>query len=120
LAAIRNPHIDIIAHPTGRLIGGREGADLDMESIFRAAAEMGTALEVNALPDRLDLRDAHVRRAIELGVKLAINSDAHHVSGFDVLPFGVATAQRGWATPADVINTRSVDQILAWAASRVT
>jgi DNA polymerase (family 10) len=120
LAAIRNPHVDIIAHPTGRLIGGREGADLDMESIFRAAAEMGTALEVNALPDRLDLRDAHVRRAIELGVKLAINSDAHHVSGFDVLPFGVATAQRGWATPADVINTRSVDQILAWAASRVT
>jgi DNA polymerase (family 10) len=120
LAAIRNPHVDVIAHPTGRLIGGREGADLDMESIFRAAAEMGTALEVNALPDRLDLRDAHVRRAIELGVKLAINSDAHHVSGFDVLPFGVASAQRGWATPADVINTRSVDQILAWAASRVT
>lgn len=120
LAAIRNPHVDVIAHPTGRLIGGREGADLDMESIFRAAAEMSTALEVNALPDRLDLRDAHVRRAIELGVKLAINSDAHHVSGFDVLPFGVATAQRGWATPADVINTRSVDQILAWAASRVT
>jgi DNA polymerase (family 10) len=120
LAAIRNPHVDVIAHPTGRLIGGREGADLDMEAIFRAAAEMGTALEVNALPDRLDLRDAHVRRAIELGVKLAISSDAHHVSGFDVLPFGVATAQRGWATPADVINTRSVDQILAWAASRVT
>ena len=120
LAAIRNPHVDVIAHPTGRLIGGREGADLDMESIFRAAAETSTALEVNALPDRLDLRDAHVRRAIELGVKLVISSDAHHVSGFRLLPFGVATAQRGWATPADVINTRSVDEIRAWAARRVT
>jgi DNA polymerase (family 10) len=120
LAAIRNPHVDVIAHPTGRLIGAREGADLDMESIFRAAAETSTALEVNALPDRLDLRDAHVRRAIELGVKLAISSDAHHVSGFDMLPFGVATAQRGWATPADVMNTRSLDEIRAWAARRVT
>jgi DNA polymerase (family 10) len=119
LAAIRNPHVDVIAHPTGRLIGGREGADLDMESIFRAAAETSTALEVNALPDRLDLRDGHVRRAIELGVKLAISSDAHHVGGFGLLPFGVATAQRGWATPADVINTLSVDEIRAWAARRV-
>ena len=120
LAAIRNPHVDVIAHPTGRLIGAREGADLDMELIFRAAAETSTALEVNALPDRLDLRDAHVRRAIELGVKLAISSDAHHVSGFDMLSFGVATAQRGWATPADVINTCNVAEIRAWAARRVT
>jgi DNA polymerase (family 10) len=115
LAAIRNPHVDIIAHPTGRLIGEREGADLDMEAIFHAAAETGTALEINAFPRRLDLRDAHVRRAIELGVKLAISSDAHDVSGFGVLPFGVATAQRGWATAADVLNTLSIDEVLAWA-----
>jgi len=114
LAAIRNSHVDIIAHPTGRLIGEREGADLDMELIFRAAAETGTALEVNAYPRRLDLRDVHVRRAIELGVKLAISSDAHDVNGFGVLPFGVATARRGWATAGDVINTWGVRRLLKW------
>ncbi|MEA3341623.1 MAG: DNA polymerase/3'-5' exonuclease PolX, partial [Chloroflexota bacterium] len=97
LAAIRNPHVNVIAHPTGRLIGEREGADLDMEAIFRAAAETGTALEVNANPKRLDLCDVHVRRALELGVKLAISSDSHAASSFSLLPFGVATARRGWA-----------------------
>ena len=118
LAAIRNPHVDIIAHPTGRLLGEREGADLDLEAVFRAAAETGTALEINAHPKRLDLRDVHVRRAIELGVKLAINSDAHGVNGFGVLPFGVATARRGWATAEDVINTWSVKKVLVWATGR--
>jgi DNA polymerase (family 10) len=108
--------VDVVAHPTGRLIGEREGADLDMEALFRAAAETGTALEVNAYPKRLDLRDAHVRRAIELGVKLAISSDAHHVDGFAALPFGVATARRGWATPADVVNTWPVEEVLRWFA----
>jgi len=116
LAAIRNPHVDVIAHPTGRLIGEREGADLDMEAVFHAAAETGTAIEINAHPTRLDLRDGHVRRAIELGVKLAISSDAHDVKRFDVLPFGVATARRGWATAADVVNTRSGEEVLAWAS----
>jgi len=115
LAAIRNPHVDIIAHPTGRLIGEREGSDIDMEAVFRAAAEAGTALEVNAYPRRLDLRDGHVRRAIEVGVRLAINSDAHHVDGFDSLLFGVATARRGWAKPTDVINTWPVEEVLRWA-----
>jgi DNA polymerase (family 10) len=116
LAAIRNPHVDIIAHPTGRLIGEREGADLDMEAVFRAAAETGTALEVNAYPKRLDIRDVDVRRAIELGVRLAISSDTHDVSHFAVLPFGVATARRGWATAADVINTWPVGRLLKWVA----
>lgn len=114
LAAIHNPYVDIIAHPTGRLIGEREGADLDMEAIFRAAAGTGTALEVNAYPNRLDLCDVHVRRALELGVKLAVNSDAHDRDHFDVLRFGVATARRGWATAADVINTWPVDKLLRW------
>jgi len=114
LAAIHNPHIDIIAHPTGRLINEREPADLDMEAVFRAAAESGTALEINAYPQRLDLRDTHVRRAVELGVKLAINSDAHHVDGFDTLPLGVATARRGWASAADVINTWPLEELLRW------
>ncbi len=115
LAAIHNPHVDVLAHPTGRLIGKQEGIDLDVEAVFRAAAETGTALEINAHPRRLDLRDVHVRRAIELGVKLAINSDAHDVNGFGVLPFGVATARRGWATAADVINTWPVERVLEWA-----
>ena len=118
LAAIHNPHVDIVAHPTGRLIGEREGADLDMEAIFAAAAETGTALEINADPRRLDLRDLDVRRAVELGVTLAIGSDAHGPDGFAVLPFGVATARRGWATSADVLNARSVGEVLAWARGR--
>jgi len=115
VAAIRNPHVDILAHPTGRLIGRREGADLDMEAVLQAAAETGTAIEINGHPLRLDLNDVHVRRAIELGVTLVINSDAHDPGGFDVLRFGVSTARRGWATAADVLNTRSVEEVLAWA-----
>jgi DNA polymerase (family 10) len=118
LAAIRNPHVDVIAHPTGRLIGRREGADLDMEAILAAAAETGTAIEINAHPDRLDLSDRHVRRAVELGVKLAINSDAHDVQDLDYLFFGVATARRGWATSADVINAWQLDALLSWVRRR--
>jgi DNA polymerase (family 10) len=116
LSAIRNPHVDVVAHPTGRFIDEREGADLDLETVFRAAARAGVALEVNAYPKRLDLRDAHVRRAIDLGVKLAISSDAHDVEGFRWLPFGVATARRGWAKAEDVINTWSVSKLLKWVA----
>jgi DNA polymerase (family 10) len=107
--------VDIIAHPTGRLIGRREGADLDMEAILQAAAETGTIIEINAHPDRLDLSDIHVRRAIELGVKLAINSDAHDIKDLDLLFFGIATARRGWATPSDVINAWDLERVLAWA-----
>lgn len=118
LSAIRNPHVDVIAHPTGRLLGRREGADLDMEAVLRAAAETGTALEINAHPDRLDLSDVHVARAVELGVKLAINSDAHDVRDLDHLIFGLATARRGWATADDVVNAWSLERLLAWARSR--
>lgn len=114
LAAIRNPHVDIIAHPSGRLLGRREGADLDMDAILQAAADTDTAIEVNAYPDRLDLSDIHIRRAVELGVKLAINSDAHDVRDLDYLFFGVATARRGWARPRDVINTWDLDDLMAW------
>jgi len=115
LAALRNPHVDILAHPTGRLIGEREGSEVDLEAVLHTAAEMGKALEVNCHPQRLDLNDVAVRRAVDLGVLLVINSDAHRVEGFDLRHFGVGTARRGWATPADVLNTRSVDEVLAWA-----
>jgi DNA polymerase (family 10) len=115
LSAIRNPHVDIIAHPTGRLIGQREGADLDMEAIFAAAAETDTALEINADYRRLDLRDVHARRAAELGVKLTIGSDAHAADGVGRLTYGLATARRGWVGAAQVINTWPLNQVLAWA-----
>ncbi len=113
LAAIRNPHVKLLGHPTGRLITRREAGDFDMEAIFQAAAETGTMLEINAAPDRLDLKDTHVRRAIEWGVKLVINCDAHHPAEFNNLHFGVATACRGWATAEDIANTRPVEEFEA-------
>lgn len=113
LAAIHNPYVKQLAHPTGRLLPRREGGDFDMEALLRAAAETGTLLEINASPERLDLRDAHVRRAIELGVKLIINCDAHHVDDFDNLPFGVATACRGWASAEHIANTRPLAEFTA-------
>jgi DNA polymerase (family 10) len=116
LEAIHNPHVDIIAHPTGRLIGERPGGDFDMEAIFRAAAETGTALEINAHPSRLDLNDVHARRAAELGVNLVISSDAHHVTDFALLRLGVATARRGWITAAHVLNSRPLESLLSWAS----
>jgi DNA polymerase (family 10) len=115
LSAIRNPHVDIIAHPTGRLIGRREGADLDMDVILRAAAETDTALEINADYRRLDLSDIHARRAVKLGVKLTIGSDAHEAGGVGRLAYGVATARRGWVTARDVVNTWPLEEVLAWA-----
>ncbi len=117
LAAVRHPHVDILAHPSGRLIGRREGADLDYEAVLRAAVEAGTAVEVNAHPLRLDLDDVHVRRAVELGVTLAVSSDAHDAGAFDLLRFGVAVARRGWASAANVLNSRSADEVLAWRKS---
>lgn len=114
LNAIRNPHVDMIAHPTGRLLPDRPGADLDMDIIMEAAVETGTILEINANPQRLDLRDSHVRRAMELGIKLAINTDAHDAAHFALRHYGVATAQRGWATAVAVVNTWSVADFLAY------
>ncbi len=113
LAAIDNPHVDMLAHPTGRLLPERPGADLDMEAILYAASRTGTILEINANPRRLDLRDVHVRRAIELGVRIAINTDAHHPDHFKFRHFGVATAQRGWAEAKDVVNTWSLARFTA-------
>jgi DNA polymerase (family 10) len=115
IAALRHPHVDILAHPTGRLLGQREGADVDMEAVLRAAAETGKAVEINAHPWRLDLNDVGIRRAIELGVLLAISSDSHDPEDFGLLHFGVAMARRGWASPAHILNTRSAEEVLAWA-----
>jgi DNA polymerase (family 10) len=109
LGAIRNPHVKLLGHPTGRLLPDREPGDFDMDAIFQAAAETGTMLEINASPERLDLKDAYIRRAIDVGVKLIINCDAHHPDHFNNLHFGIATACRGWARPEDVANTRPLE-----------
>jgi DNA polymerase (family 10) len=116
--AIRNPHVDIIGHPTGRLIPDREGADLDMDAVLAAAAETGVALEINAHPARLDLDDIHARRARELGIPLSINTDAHSEADLDMLPYGVATARRAWLEPNDVINCWTKDKLLKWLKKR--
>lgn len=118
LSAIFNPHVDMLAHPTGRLLPDRPGADLDMERVMAAAVEAGTILEVNASPQRLDLRDTHVRRAVELGVMIAINTDAHRARELDLLPFGLAMAQRGWLTPRDVVNTWPLDRLRSYVKRR--
>ena len=105
IRAIENPCVNVIGHPTGRSIGHRPPIDLDFDAVLQAAARTGTALEVNSFPDRLDLDDEHARRARDAGVRLAIDTDAHAVPHLDYLRFGVATAQRGWVGPAQVVNT---------------
>jgi len=118
LSAIRNPNVDIIAHPTGRMIPNREGADLDMDLILAEAAAHNVALEINAHPTRLDLNDITARRAIKIGVLLTINTDAHSAEDMDMLPFGVSVARRGWVEPKNVINTWSTEQLLTWLSKR--
>ncbi|GAB4457265.1 MAG: DNA polymerase/3'-5' exonuclease PolX [Anaerolineales bacterium] len=120
LNAIRNPHVDIIGHPTGRLIPDREGADLDMDAVLNAAAESGVALEINAHPSRLDLDDMYARRAKELGIPISINTDAHSEGDFDMLFYGVAIARRAWLTKNDVINAWSTEKLLKWLKNRGT
>lgn len=116
--AIRNPHVDIIGHPTGRLIPDREAADLDMDAVLAAAAETGVALEINAHPSRLDLDDIYARRARDVGIPLSINTDAHSEADLDMLPYGVATARRAWLEPKDVINCWTMDKLLKWLKKR--
>ncbi|MFN2273357.1 MAG: DNA polymerase/3'-5' exonuclease PolX, partial [Anaerolineales bacterium] len=118
LAAIANPHVDIIGHPTGRLIGKRDAADLDMERVLQAAAEHQVALEINANPERLDLRDVHVRMAIDAGCRLAINTDAHHPDHLLFRIFGVGTARRGWAPTRSIINAWSLEEVREWLDQR--
>lgn len=112
LAALANPHVDILGHPTGRLLGRREGAALDMDAVLRVAAETGTILEVNSQIDRLDLDPTHVRAALELGCLISIDSDAHSPGDLDLIEYGIGQARRGWATADDVINTRSLTEFL--------
>ncbi|MCS6816408.1 MAG: DNA polymerase/3'-5' exonuclease PolX [Blastocatellia bacterium] len=111
--AMRNPHADILFHPTGRILLKREPYDVDMDEIIRVARETGTILEIDAYPERLDLKDEHIRKAVEAGVKLVIDSDAHHVGHFRVLAYGIAQARRGWAQREDILNTLPCEEFLA-------
>ncbi|RLE37732.1 DNA polymerase III, partial [Candidatus Acetothermia bacterium] len=105
--------VSILAHPTGRKIGEHPAYDADWDEVFRHAAQAGTALEINANPIRLDLNGTLVRRALEFGACIAIDTDAHDPSHFDFLRFGVITARRGWAEAKDVLNTLPADEIIA-------
>jgi DNA polymerase (family 10) len=105
-AALRNPHVRCLSHPTGRYIGRRPENALDLDRIFEVALEEGVALEVNGLPLRLDLRAEHVRDALDAGIEIVCSTDAHAVRGLDNMQFAVATARRGWAPAASVLNTR--------------
>jgi DNA polymerase (family 10) len=111
LAAMENPHVSVLAHPTGRLIDARPPYDVDMPALARKAASRGIALELNAHPDRLDLTDTHCRMAKGEGALISIGSDAHSVDGLDVLRYGVGQARRGWLEDSDVLNTRPLAQL---------
>jgi DNA polymerase (family X) len=118
LKAIANPWVDVIGHPTGRLIGQREPYEVDLEKIFAAAAAAGVALEIDAHPDRLDLKDTHARRAKAMGAKLIIDTDAHRLDNLQLMHFGVATARRAWLEPKDILNCLDAKQFLAALRSR--
>jgi DNA polymerase (family 10) len=105
LRAIENPYVNVIGHLTTRLLGRRDPIDLDLEAVFAAAARTGTALEINGFPDRLDLRDEHVLWAKRHGVRFAVDTDSHAIGHLDAMRYGVATAQRGWLSKDEVINT---------------
>jgi len=113
LAAIENPYTQIIAHPTGRLVLRRDPFDYDMQKIFEAAKRHGVVMECNSHPDRLDLKDVHLRAARDAGVKLIIDTDSHATSHLDLMKYGVGTARRGWVEKKDVINTLPLDAFLS-------
>jgi DNA polymerase (family X) len=112
VAALRHPLVDVLAHPTGRILGGRAGGDVDMETLYAEAARTGTALEIDGDPRRLDLRDVHARAAITTGCTVAVDSDAHAVEGLENMFYGVGVAQRAWITPDRVLNALSLDALL--------
>jgi DNA polymerase (family X) len=116
VSALENPYVSALSHPTGRYIGRRPPNAVDIDTVLETAKKHGKAIETNGLPDRLDLRDEHVRLAIEAGVPVVCNTDAHSIRGLSNMRNAVATARRGWATAADVLNTRPLSEVLALRA----
>ena len=111
LRAMDNPYLNIIAHPTGRLINEREPYDIDLEKIMQKAKENNCILEINSQPSRLDLNDLNSRKAKEMGVKLVISTDAHSTTQYNFMRFGIGQARRGWIEKNNVINTRNINQL---------
>ena len=118
LAAIHSPHVDIIAHPSGRMLTGRDELPLEWEIVYAEAARTGTLLEINGSDNRLDLDDERARRARDMGCRLVISSDAHRIAELDFVAYGVDMARRGWIGAGEVINTGSRDELLAWVAAK--
>lgn len=113
LKAVHNPYVDILGHPTGRLLGRRAPSDLDLDQVLMACAETGTAVEINANPERLDLSADHARLAVGQGCTLVINSDAHSIEQLELMRYGVHTARRAWLRTEDILNARPLDELLA-------
>lgn len=118
LKAMENPYVHIIAHPTGRLLSSREGYRVDVDALIEGAQRTGTALEINAYYDRLDLNDVNVRKAKAKGVKLAIGTDAHNLGQLWMIELGVGVARRGWCEPEDVLNTLGYEELLRWTREK--
>jgi len=112
IKAMKNPNINIISHPTGRILKRRDEYQIDFDKILRAAKEYNVALEINSFPERLDLKDAYIRRAKEEGVKMIIDTDSHHKDQLGFIEYGIAQARRGWAEEKDIINTRSLNKLV--------
>ncbi len=114
ITAMKNPNVDILSHPTGRLLLRRDEYQIDFDKILRAAKECNVVLEINSSPERLDLKDTNIRRAKEAGVKMVITTDSHNRKQLGLIKFGIAQARRGWAEKKDIINTNSADKLLSY------
>lgn len=114
IKAMKNPNVDIISHPTGRLIQKRDEYQIDLEKILKTAKETGAILEINSWPERLDLKDVYIKMAKKIGVKMIINTDAHEKSQMQLIEFGISQARRGWAEKKDIINTLPIEELLKY------
>ena len=120
IKAMRNPYVSVIGHLTTRLVGERQPIGADFEAIFKAAVDTGTALEINASPQRLDLKDAHAHRARELGVPLVISTDSHTLESLDNVRYGIAIARRGWCEARNILNTLPLKEFVSYLGTEKT
>ena len=109
---MKNPNVDIISHPTGRILKQRDEYQIDFEKILKIAKQTNTILEINSSPSRLDLKDVNIKKAKNMGVKMVINTDSHHRDQLRFIRFGIAQARRGWAEKKDIINTKPLSKLL--------
>ncbi len=112
IRAMKNPNVDILSHPTGRILKRRDEYQIDFDKILRAAREYNVVLEINSEPKRLDLNDQNIRRAKEAGVKMVINTDSHQKDQLRFIEFGISQARRGWAEKEDIINVQPIDKLM--------